>query len=170
MLSSPVCLFFHGYEQVNPAWIRHIFAALQLVFSEDIRNHSGKIEHYYEDKLQNLKVPQRIFFHLVENASGDPPFAFMATYSEMENNQIVHHPHRYALKKHEKDAKHVVELLASIIKVEKKSPLISSLLESGELFYPIFLSSEEAYRFLKDIPLYEEAGIKCRIPNWWKRK
>jgi len=23
---------------------------------------------------------------------------------------------------------------------------------------------------LKEIPFYEEAGILCRIPNWWKNK
>lgn len=24
--------------------------------------------------------------------------------------------------------------------------------------------------FLREIPIYEEAGILCRIPNWWKGK
>ena len=29
-------------------------------------------------------------------------------------------------------------------------------------------SAAEAYNFLKEIPQYEESGILCRIPNWWK--
>ncbi|MBQ4126256.1 MAG: DEAD/DEAH box helicase, partial [Desulfovibrio sp.] len=42
-------------------------------------------------------------------------------------------------------------------------------MESGELFHPLGLTGEEAYAFLKDVRSIEEAGILCRVPNWWKR-
>lgn len=45
-----------------------------------------------------------------------------------------------------------------------------NVVESGEIFHPIGLTANEAYMFLKEIPVYEEAGILCRIPNWWKNK
>lgn len=32
------------------------------------------------------------------------------------------------------------------------------------------LTKDEAYTFLKSIPQIEEAGILCRVPDWWKRK
>ncbi len=49
------------------------------------------------------------------------------------------------------------------------SDLIAGFMESGELFHPLRLTAEEAYRFLKQIEEIEKAGILCRIPNWWKR-
>ena len=30
------------------------------------------------------------------------------------------------------------------------------------------VTEKEAFTFLKEIPIYEESGILCRIPNWWK--
>ncbi|MEG1143903.1 MAG: DEAD/DEAH box helicase [Clostridium sp.] len=42
-------------------------------------------------------------------------------------------------------------------------------MESGEMFYPLRFTTEEAYRFLTEIPLYEEAGIMCRVPDWWRK-
>jgi len=41
-------------------------------------------------------------------------------------------------------------------------------MDSGELFYPLNLAADDSFNFLKEIPLYEEAGILCRIPNWWR--
>ena len=38
------------------------------------------------------------------------------------------------------------------------------------MFHPLKLTANEAYQFLREIPVIEEAGILCRIPNWWKRK
>lgn len=37
------------------------------------------------------------------------------------------------------------------------------------MFHPLRLTSEEAYQILQDIPLIEEVGIVCRIPNWWRK-
>jgi non-specific serine/threonine protein kinase len=42
-------------------------------------------------------------------------------------------------------------------------------MESGELFSPLRFSKDEAYTFLQELSLYEESGIVCRIPNWWKK-
>ena len=38
------------------------------------------------------------------------------------------------------------------------------------MFHPLRLSTEEAYQLLQDIPALEQAGILCRIPNWWRKK
>jgi SNF2 family DNA or RNA helicase len=42
------------------------------------------------------------------------------------------------------------------------------MLSSGSIFQPLAWSADKAYLFLKDIPVFENAGILCRIPNWWK--
>lgn len=43
-------------------------------------------------------------------------------------------------------------------------------MESGELFHPIGFTKEEAFTFLNEVPVYEECGILCRIPNWWRHR
>jgi len=30
--------------------------------------------------------------------------------------------------------------------------------------------TQTAYTFLQEVPLYEQSGIVCRIPNWWGAK
>jgi non-specific serine/threonine protein kinase len=72
------------------------------------------------------------------------------------------------LQEYEDDNEKLLELLATVHIAEKKSLLISDLLETGELFHPLAWTSKEAFSFLKEIPVYEESGILCRIPNWWK--
>lgn len=160
--------FIIGYEYVSEIWIEGMIKRLLPIFQEEIQNFSGKVEHYYENKIQNLSVPDRLFFHLVESKGEEHPFAFLVTYSEKIGARIVHKPFTEALKTYAKDKKKLVALMASVLKVERHSELIHALMESGELFYPIGLDTQEAYTFLKEIPLYNQHGIVCRIPNWWK--
>ncbi|MEA1970436.1 MAG: SNF2-related protein, partial [Thermodesulfobacteriota bacterium] len=62
----------------------------------------------------------------------------------------------------------MLELLSTVHMAAERSELISELIETGELFHPLAWTSGEAFTFLKEISAYEECGILCRIPNWWK--
>ena len=121
-------------------------------------------------KFPNVHLVGRVFFHLVENRSDDYPFAFMATYSSGINRQgrSKHLPLKYAMDEYKNDNEKLLELLATVHAAANKSPLISGLLESGELFHPLAWKTGEAFTFLKEAFIYEESGILCRIPNWWK--
>lgn len=114
----------------------------------------------------------RIYFHLVENKNGADPFAFLATYSTTLNadGESRHLPLKYALEEYKSDTGKLLQLLINVTDAAKQSPLISGLLESGELFSPLSWEAREAYTFLKEIDIYEDCGILCRIPNWWKSK
>ena len=112
----------------------------------------------------------RVYFHLVENKKGDAPFAFLATYSTGLNAQGTsrHLPLKYALEEFGKDNEKLLDLLSTVHLAARESKLISEMVESGEIFHPLSMTTQEAYTFLKEIPVYENAGILCRIPNWWK--
>ena len=109
-----------------------------------------------------------IFFHLVESKKEGYPFAFLATYSTDVNKQgdSKHIPLKYALQEFGSDSEKLLDLLSTVNIAAKESPLISGLIESGELFHPLSWSAKEAFTFLKETPLYERSGILCRIPNW----
>lgn len=81
-----------------------------------------------------------------------------------------HLPLKQALVEYGENSSKLLELLSTVHRAAESSELIRELVESGDLFYPIGLTSEEAYAFLREVMLYEDAGILCRIPKWWRSK
>ena len=81
-----------------------------------------------------------------------------------------HVPLQYALTEYRDNRAKLLELLACLNRAAEKSKLIGDLMESGELFHPLRLTSDEAYEFLQSVPAFEQSGISCRIPNWWKKR
>ncbi len=161
-----------GSENITAKWMKNIYRQFQKQYQTEIKAYHGTVDMYLAEKNQNLHVPERIFFHLVEQTK-DPvfPFAFMATYaSRTEDGKIHHFPLKYALTEYNADRKKLLELLSCLNKAADVCPLIAGFMSSGELFHPLKLSAEEAFDFLKHIDAIEDAGILCRIPNWWRRK
>ncbi|MFR5076750.1 MAG: hypothetical protein ACLTDX_01390 [[Clostridium] innocuum] len=73
--------FAIGSEFITYEWVQNIFVHLHEVFCREIRRYEGSVKLYLAEKNQNLKVAERIFFHLVESKDEDFPFAFLATYA-----------------------------------------------------------------------------------------
>lgn len=164
--------FVIGMEYIDASWIQSIWEKLLAVFKNEIRNYEGTVARYFAEHNSHINLAGRVFFHLVENKDEEYPFAFMATYSTkpVKSKKAVHTPLKNALAEFDGDDKKLLSLMATVIKVAEQSSFISELLESGELFSPLKLKAEEAYIFLKEIVLYESAGILCRVPDWWRKK
>lgn len=159
-----------GTEFITNEWIAAMFLKLNQEYAKEMSNYQGTAALFLVEKSQQLRVPERIFFHLVENKEGEYPFAFMATYATKdEEGRVQHMPLKYALTEHKDDREKLLTLLSCLNKAAEACPLIAGFVENGEMFHPLGLDSKEAYEFLKAIPLIEEAGIMCRIPNWWKK-
>lgn len=132
---------------------------------------TGTVAFYLAEQNQQLRVPERIFFHLVENKDNVLPFAFLATYaSRQENGQVTHMPLQYALTEYENDRNKLLTLLACLNQAAELSPLIREFMETGELFHPLKLSANEAFALLKTVGDFERVGILCRVPNWWRKR
>ncbi|MBR5091019.1 MAG: DEAD/DEAH box helicase [Ruminiclostridium sp.] len=160
-----------GTEYIDKNWLVGIFAKLNEVYSREISAYSGTVQMFLTEKGQKLRVPERIFFHLVENKEEDYPFAFMATYATTDDNgQVRHLPLSYALTEFRGDRERLITLLSCLNKVSEVSPLLGGFVESGEMFHPLKFSAEEAYTFLKSVPEIEECGVLCRVPDWWRKR
>jgi len=170
LLATP---FAPGAEHITAEWLQDIFEQLADRFQESLAAWDGTVEQYVAERSQNLRVPGRIFFHLVENRQGAGdgfPFAFVATYAATtQEGAVQHFPLRYALTEYESDQRKLLALLGGLSRAAERSDFLSGLMESGELFHPLRLTANDAYRFLKDVPTFEDAGVLCRVPNWWKR-
>ncbi|UCF95025.1 MAG: DEAD/DEAH box helicase, partial [Desulfobacterales bacterium] len=133
-------------------------------------SYAGTVAEFIRAYSPDVHLVGRVFFHLVENKDNNYPFAFLATYSTRLNKQgkSRHLPLKYALKEYENNKDKLLELLTTVHAAARQSPLLENLLDTGDLFHPLSWSAAEAFAFLKDIPIYENSGILCRIPNWWK--
>lgn len=161
-----------GAEFIDGKWIGKQLKKLNEIFAHDIAGYDGTVELYLTEKSQRLRVPERVFFHLVENREDENwPFAFLATYAtRTAKGKIRHVPLQYALTEYKNERQKLLALLACLNKAAEVSPLIAGFMESGEMFHPLRMTGQEAYTFLKDIPQIEETGILCRIPNWWRKR
>jgi non-specific serine/threonine protein kinase len=164
--------FMTGAELADRDWLRAIWTGLSDAFEIEIEAWGGTAEDFLRSHKDGLNVVGRIFFHLVENKSEEFPFAFMATYStgDKKSRKANHMPLKNALNEYKDDQETLLKLLSTVSKATERSDFVSSLAESGELFSPLRFTADDAYKFLKETPVYEECGILCRIPNWWKRR
>ena len=164
--------YLTGSEHLNGEWIEKLWQKLNTSFSEMIEAYNGSVSEFFSSFSPNINLVGRVFFHLVESKKDDYPFAFLATYSvnDVKSGASKHLPLKNALIEYGENNKKLLNLLSTVNKASEKSELISELVDTGEIFHPLGLSTSEAYTFLKEIPLYEDSGILCRIPKWWKNK
>jgi len=161
-----------GGEYLNGDMLVAHWGTLHRIFAEKIAEYDGTVAEFIKKYSPDLHLAGRIYFHLVENKKSDVPFAFLATYSTRLNaeGQSRHLPLKYALEEYRGDEEKLLSLLVTVHDAAQLSELVANLLDSGELFHPLSWSTKEAFTFLQEIPLYEQSGILCRIPNWWKGK
>ena len=159
-----------GSEYLSTELLEAVWVRVNNAFALAIKSYDGTVEDFIRTYSPNVHLVGRIFFHLVENKNSEYPFAFMATYSTRINKQgrSKHLPLKHALQEYENDNEKLLELLATVHRAAERGPLIADLLETGELFQPFVWTAGDAFSFLKEVPIYEESGILCRIPNWWK--
>lgn len=164
--------FAIGSEHIDKEWIQRLFDHLTGIFSEEIAQYEGSVQLYLAEKSQHLQVAQRIFFHLVDHPDDkEYPFAFLATYATKDSaGHVRHMPLKHALVEYQNDRVKLIGLLSCLNKAAELSELISHFMETGEMFHPIGLRVDEAYRLLTKVPQIEACGILCRVPNWWKKK
>ena len=165
--------FMQGAEYITPDFLEACWKKLHGFFQTQIKSFKGNVAEYFHQYAPDIHLLGKIYFHLVENKDNeDYPFAFMATYAHGVNKrgESQHKPLKYALVEYENEQKKMLELLSTVNYAGRHSALIAGLLDSGELFYPLKWTAGEAFNFLKEIEIYEEAGVLCRVPDWWKRK
>ena len=159
-----------GLDYLDDALLATVWESLHAAWRSAMHAHQGAVADFIRAYRPSAHLVGRIFFHLVENKDAAHPFAFLATYSTRLNQagDSKHVPLKFALQEFAGNQAKLLELLATVHEAAKTSTVLEEMLSSGNIFQPLAWSSGQAYLFLKDIPAYEDAGILCRIPNWWK--
>lgn len=189
--------FMRGGEYLNLERITSLWKDLSQAFLRELSSFEDQGEQDQKIPLSGNSIQRylsvynpawnkvgRICFHLAENKA-DPhhPFAFLATYTTRLSNtegkqldvkhlDVKHLPLGRALKEYSGEQKrsHLLSLLLPVQKAAEKSEVIKRLVDTGSIYRPLPWTAREAYQFLKDVTLIEEAGVVVKIPNWWNPK
>ncbi len=115
----------------------------------------------------------RVCFHLAER-KGDPPFAFLATFSAgvSASGRPQHVPLGRALAESAElqDRARLDALLEPVRRAAAASEVVRALVDSGELFQTLGWTASEAHAFLLATGDCEAAGVQTRVPDWWSRR
>jgi len=171
-LSAPPMM---GGEYLSVEVLVRLWNAVHAAFQNKVLEDQGNIQEFFVSHGGAWNLVGRVCFHLAENKSHEEtPFAFMATYSHKLSSQgkAQHIPLGKALQEYsgEKNKDQLLQLLLPVQKGSEASSFLKGLITTGEIFHPLAWAPEEAFRFLKDIPQFEAAGIVVRVPDWWKSK
>jgi non-specific serine/threonine protein kinase len=162
-----------GGEYLRPEVLLAWWSQLDNLVRSGIEQHSGGLQAYLSERNPQWRLVGRVTFHLAENKRDqEHPFAFLATYIPRLSAQgrVQHEPLGKALKEYAgaKNRPALLSLLVPIQRATERSPLVKEMVESGEIYHPLAWTPPEAYRFLQDIPVFEESGLIVRVPDWWK--
>jgi non-specific serine/threonine protein kinase len=162
-----------GLEYLREDALTGWWTDLDTLVRDEIRHHAGGAQAYLSQKNPLWRFVGRVTLHLAENKRDEAnPFAFLATYVSRLSPQgkVQHEPLGRALQQYAgaRNRQALLSLLVPLDRAAERSPLIKELVDSGEVYHPLAWSPREAYRFLQDIPIFEESGLLVRVPDWWK--
>ena len=163
-----------GAEYLTEVVLHRLWTELdEWTCAEAVR--AGGLEKFLSAHAPLWRQVGRVCFHLAENKKDpDFPFAFLATYAPRVSSSagIRYQPLSRALQEFagERNRKALIHLLTPVERAAAASPVIRQLVDSRDIYHPLAWTADEAYRFLREIPLYEQSGVLVRVPDWWTRR
>jgi superfamily II DNA or RNA helicase len=164
-----------GGEYVTPEVLAGVWQRAAAALEEGVSEEPGGLASFLERRGPSWHAVGRVCFHLAENKQDDEaPFAFLATYAHGlgKDGRVRHLPLGNALEVYAGKAlkAELVALLEPVRRAAERSALLKGLVEKGDVFHPLRFSPREAHAFLQDAPLFEEAGVVVRVPDWWSAR
>jgi superfamily II DNA or RNA helicase len=162
-----------GGEYLSPDLLSALWSKLDEWVRAEVAKHSEGASAWLKEAHPLWRMVGRVSFHLAENKQHPShPFAFMASYASRISSQsrVQHLPLGRALQEYAsaKDKQTLINLLSPVQKAAERCAFIKELVDSSRIFKPLPWTPAEAYRFLKEAPACEEAGVIVRLPDWWK--
>jgi non-specific serine/threonine protein kinase len=164
-----------GGEYLRSDVLTGWWAELDALVREEASRFPGGLTTYLREKNPLWQLVGRVTFHLAENKRDEQfPFAFLATYSSRLSAQgrPQHKALGQALKEYlgAKNRPALLSLLTPVQRSAQRSALVSELVDSGDIYQPQAWTPADAFRFLQDVPIFEDSGLLVRVPDWWNAR
>ena len=164
-----------GSEYVNAATLTLWWTQLDAHLRTLVRQTTGGVTAFLHLRNPAWRTVGRVTFHLAENKKDpDHPFAFMATYTHRlsTSGRPQHLPLARALQEYAGAGNRnaLLKLLVPVDEAARKSDLVKSLLDSGEIYRAVAWPVARALSFLQQAAAMEEAGLVVRMPELWKSR
>ena len=165
----------NGGEYLTAELLESLFRELEKAVRAELAASGGGLLEYLRTLSPAWESVGKVAFHLAanrKNEDGQHPFAFLATFIHRlsENDQPRHLPLATALRTFSSDRRALLALLLPIRRAAEKSELVARMLADSSIYRPCVWTSAEAYAFVREIPMYEEANILVRFANLWKKR
>jgi len=162
-----------GLEYLNAAVLGRLWDELEAHVHAAIARTPGGAPAYLKSCHPLWHAVGRVTFHLAENKRNPAqPFAFLATYTNRvsELGKVQHLPLGRALEEYAgaQNRTALAALLSPVQRAAEHSKVARQLLDSRAIFHPQVWRPDQAFAFLKEIPVFEQSGVVVRIPDWWK--
>lgn len=163
-----------GAEYLTPSVLESLWQELDALAHQEV-GRQGSLADFLNAQAPRWHQVGRVCFHLAENKRDpDHPFAFLATYAPQlgQGGKVQYQPLSQALTEYAgaKNKQGLVRLLSPVHRASQQSELVKDLVESRAIYHPLAWSPSEAYRFLKEVPIFEDSGVLVRLPDWWKKR
>ena len=169
------CPPLQGAEYLNASALAQWWVALDAHVRASVGQNPGGVAEFLAQRSPLWRTVGRVTFHLAENKR-DPerPFAFMATYTSRLSaaGRPQHLPLARALQEYagSGDRDGLLKLLVPVNQASQRSVFVKSLVDCGTIYRATAWSAGEAFRFLRDLPAMEDAGLVVRVPDLWKAR
>jgi non-specific serine/threonine protein kinase len=162
-----------GAEYFQATTLLALWQQLESYVQTQFNNYDGSFSDCVRQFNPAWQQVGKVSFHLAENkqdADGNHPFAFMATFIHRlsESDQPKHLPLAAALKAYANDRNALLTLLKPVQAAGQRSELIQKMVTDKTIYRPTAWSPLEAYKFLQDVAALEASGIIVRIAKLWK--
>lgn len=162
-----------GGEYLSPELLEDLWKSLDSHVRQAVPRHPLGLEGWLSELGPLWRTVGRVTFHLAENKKNpDFPFAFMASYATRVSGEarVQHLPLGKAVEEYAgaKNKQALINLLAPVERAANKSVFMRELVDGHRIFKPQLWPVADAYRFLRDVSLFKEAGVLVRLPDWWK--
>jgi superfamily II DNA or RNA helicase len=162
-----------GMEYLKTEIVVSLWAGLNAAVARASVASEGGLDAWLRERNPVWRLVGRVSFHLAENKRNELfPFAFLATYTHKLSSQaqLQYLPLGKALKEYagKKDTRRLKSLLEPVQAAALASDFARELLDSRRVFHALAWSPSEAHQFVSHIPVFEDAGIIVKVPDWWK--
>ncbi|RYD33690.1 MAG: DEAD/DEAH box helicase, partial [Verrucomicrobiaceae bacterium] len=170
ILSAPP---FPGAETLRPESLTRLWDDACVLLTAACGGDESNLDDWLSRHQPGWHAVGRVTFHLAENKRDpDKPFAFLATYTESLNTagNPRHIPLGRALRAYaeSKDQRALDTILEPVRNAAETSAWALGMLESRQVFQPLAWRPDEAWQFIREIPVLEKAGLVLKVPDWWR--